>query len=153
MTPAKFGIVWTALALLFSPVSAHQQAGDQFPRYCLTIAVALRPALRERVSVIDLVVENGTVAAIPRFPPGWQLSVENRVEVSPTRIFGGATGSVAELSAEELKCLFEVEDSVPGTPPIKVAGSVHISTGDHERRVFLRQDQIVLERVKPPAGP
>jgi hypothetical protein len=153
VTAAKFGIVWVALALVVSPACAQQKPGGKFPRFCLTIAVQLRPGLRERVSVVDLVIENASVVAVPRFPPGWEFKIENRVDVSPSRIFGGATGSVAELAADDLKCLFEVEDSVPGTPPIKVTGSVYISTGEHERRISLDRNHIVLERITARGGP
>lgn len=37
------------------------------PRYCLTTAAGLRPELREEVSVIDLIIKNRAVVAIPSF--------------------------------------------------------------------------------------
>jgi hypothetical protein len=153
LAATKFGIVWVALALLVSPACAQQKPGGKFPRFCLTTAVQIWPGLRERVSVIDLVIENASVVAVPRFPPGWEFKIQNWVDTSPSRIFGGATGSVAELAAEDLKCLFEVEDSAPGTPPIRVTGNVYISTGEHERRISLDNNQIVLERLTAPGGP
>jgi hypothetical protein len=122
-------------------------AAAKSPRYCLTIAAGLRPELREEVSTIDLVIENGSVVAIPRFPAGWGLKVQNYSDNTPTTIFGGATGSAAELRSEDLRCLFEIENGVPGTPPIRVSGKIAISTGENERRVVLRKNQIVLEKI------
>jgi hypothetical protein len=112
----------------------------------LTIAVPLRPALREEVSLIDLTIEHGHVVAIPRFPIGWEFKIENPIDDFPTVIFGGATGSLAELQADELKCLFEIEAFVPEAP-IGVRGKVRISNGTSEREVVLGKDQIVLERI------
>jgi hypothetical protein len=132
------------LATCCSPLPTAEEGSA---RYCLSIAVPLRPQLREEVSVIDLVVENGYVAAIPRFPIGWELKVENQIDNNPVPIFGGATGSVAELRAEDLRCLFEIEKDAPGAPPITVSGKVRISTGIQEREVALSKDQIVLERI------
>lgn len=153
MISAKFGMVWAALALLVSPVCALAQGGAKFPRYCLTIAIELRPGLRERVSMIDLTIENGSVVAIPRFPAGWEIKIQNQVDISPALIFGGATGAVAELGVEDMKCLFEIENSVPGTPSVKVTGRIAVSTGTDERILALRNGQIVLARIKPPALP
>ncbi len=135
-------------AILALGVCALSHASEaRSPRYCLTIAAGLRPGLREEVSVIDLVIENGSVVAIPKFPAGWGLKVQNYSDNTPATIFGGATGSAAELRSEDLKCLFEIESGVPGTPPIKVSGNIAISTGVHERRVVLRKNQIVLEKI------
>jgi hypothetical protein len=113
----------------------------------LTLAVDLRANLREEVSVIDLVIADASVISIPRFPAGWGIKVQNYVDNTPTTILGGATGSVAELRAEDLKCLFEIENSVPGTPPITVTGSVDISNGKAVHRLFLRKGQIVLKKT------
>jgi hypothetical protein len=111
----------------------------------VTIAVELHD--RQRVSVIDLVVDNGSVVSIPRFPAGWGINVENHVDVSPVSIFGGAEGSVVELGLKDLKCLFEIEDDLTGAP-LKVSGKIAISTGTQETTINLRQDQIILERNK-----
>lgn len=126
----------------------HAPANEiTYPRYCMTIAIRLRQNLREEVSGINLVIKNASVIGIPRFPAGWGIKVQNYVDNTPTTIFGGATGSVAELRAEDLKCLFEIENGVPGTPPIEVSGNIAISTGEHERRVVLGKNQIVLEKI------
>jgi hypothetical protein len=146
---AKFGMVWATLALLIGPVCALAQGGAKFPRYCLTIAIELRPGLRERVSMIDLTIENGSVVAIPRFPAGWEIKIQNQVDISPALIFGGATGAVAELGVEDMKCLFEIENSVPGRPPINVNGKVTISTGTTESEVVLGKSQILLQPIAP----
>ena len=145
MTFAKFGVFWAVLALPVNIVCAEAQGGGEFPRYCLTIAVELRPTLRERVSVIDLVIENASVVSIPRFPPGWELKIQNQIDSSPTLIFGGATGSVAELAAEDMSCLFQIENSVPGRPPINVNGKVTISTGTTESEIVLGKRHILLQ--------
>ena len=136
-------------AVLAASACRSTQASDaKLPRFCLTISVDLRADLREEVSVIDLVIKNASVVSIPRFPAGWAIKIQNYVDNTPTSIFGGATGGVAELQAKDLKCLFELEDSVPGTPQITVKGSVYVSNGETERRIFLHHDQIVLERIR-----
>jgi len=134
------------LALLLGTVCTTGQVNaDEFPRYCLTIALDLHD--REEVSGIDIVVQNATVVRVPRFPPGWEIKIENQIE-GTTIISGSATGSVAELNRNELKCLFQIHNAVTGTPPITATGSVYISTGETEHRLFLHKSQIILEKIE-----
>jgi hypothetical protein len=74
--------------------------------------------------------------------------VQNYVDDTPTTISSGATGGMAELRAQELKCLFEIQDSIPSIPPITVTGSVYINNGKAERRLILHEHQIVLEKIR-----
>lgn len=145
MIPRDCQKIAAAMYLLFGLWSFPTQIiGKEFPRYCLTITPDLRN--RERVSVIDLVIQNGTVVRVPRFPPGWEIKIQDQIEGSSV-IFGGAMGSVAELGIEDLKCLFEIENDVPGTPPVVVKGSIYINNNEHERRVILGKRQLLLETV------
>jgi hypothetical protein len=128
MTPVLRGAVILFLAVLVGLICRSTHASET-RRYCLTIAVDLQANLREEVSTIDLVIENATVVSIPKFPKGWGIKVQNYVDNTPTTVSGGATGNVAELRANDLRCLFEIENSVPREPPITVTGSVSISNG------------------------
>lgn len=142
-------MIFVAAALLAAVCGSAYASETKFPRFCLSIAVDLRADLREEVSAIDLVITNASVVSIPRFPEGWGIKVQNYVDNTPTTISGGATGGVAELRAQELKCLFEIQDSIPSIPPITVTGSIYISNGNTERRLILHEHQIVLEKIRP----
>lgn len=113
----------------------------------MTIAVDLRADLREEVSAIDLIIENASVVSIPRFPAGWGIKVQNYADNTPTKISGGATGSVAELRVKDLQCIFKIANDVPGAPPIAVTGSVYISNGNTERRIILHGHQFTLKKI------
>ena len=138
---ALMTLVWTA----FRTADGNER---QLARYCLTIAVDLRADRGEEVGALDLVIENASVVSIPKFPVGWEMTVQNYVDNTPTKVSGGATGSVAELRAGDLRCLFEIESDVPGAPPIKVSGSAVINARGQERRVFLSNRQINLENIR-----
>lgn len=148
ISPTRGAMILFAVVLL-GPVCRSAYASEtKFPRFCLSIAVDLRADLREEVSAIDLVITNASVVSIPRFPEGWGIKVQNYGDNTPTTISGGATGGVAELRAQDLKCLFQIQDSIPSIPPITVTGSVHISNGNTERRLILHKHQIVLEKIR-----
>jgi hypothetical protein len=142
----NFRTLVSVLALLLYPMYPLAPiARAKQTDYCLTIVADLND--RERVSVIHLTLENAVVKSVPKFPLGWQLEIQNQIEGNVV-ISGGAMGAVAQLLAKDLKCLLQIGDiDFDGTPPIKAKGSVYISTGIHERRVFLRKDQIVLEKI------
>jgi hypothetical protein len=136
------------VAALSSTVGASALASQtRSPRFCLSIAIDLRDDRREEVSAVDLVIQNASVVSIPRFPLGWGIKVQNYVDNTPTTISGGATGNVAELRSQDLRCLFEIENGVPGTPPIEVTGSINISNGQTEQRLILRKDQIIFKKL------
>jgi len=145
ISPAR-GAMIAFTAVLLGPLCRPTHASEN-PRYCLTIEVGLQADLREEVSAIDLTIENASVVSIPRFPAGWGIRVQNYVDNTPTKISGGATGNVAELQMKDLKCMFEVENEVPGTPPIMVTGSVYISNGRTERHLILHGHQFILEKI------
>lgn len=148
MIPVNYRLTAAVVLLLFHPVCAPAQTERAKKMdYCVTIAVDLRG--RERVSMIDLVLENAIVTSIPRFPFGWQLEIENQTDGTVV-IFGAAMGSIVQLYGDDLRCLVRIQNRVfdGTTPPITAKGSVHISTGVNEWAVLLNEDQIVLEEIE-----
>lgn len=131
------------VSLIWGPTLANDA-----PHYCLTISVALRSDLREEVSGINLVIHNASVISIPKFPEGWGIKVQNYVDNTATTIFGGATGSVAELREDDLRCLFEVHNNVPGRPAIIVTGSIYVSNGKTVRQLILDKSKVILEKIE-----
>lgn len=146
MIPGARRVLIVCVPVLVSLIWRPTSASDA-PHYCLTISVGLRSDLREEVSGIDIVINNASVTSIPRFPKGWGIKVQNYVDNTPTKIFGGATGSVAELQEADLRCLFEIRNDVPGKPAIIVTGSIYISDGRNERRLNLDKSQVILEKI------
>lgn len=137
-----------AIGLLLSTNSVaggRSAENPKFTSYCLTIELDRRD--HDRVSVLNAVLKNATIIAVPRYPPGWQFDIKQEVE-GDTVIFGAALAGVAQLDPSQLKCLVMVQNSFVDKQAI-LSGTGTISFGiEPQTQIVLRPDQFRFDKVR-----
>jgi hypothetical protein len=127
-----------------SPASARPNGDPRFANYCVTIKFEAAP--HDRVSVIDVVLENATITKLPNYPPGWQFDIKQEIEGN-TVIFAAALGGVAQLPPSRLNCLFVVQNSFIDKGA-HLSGKGSLSFGiEPQTHLVLRPDQFRFDKV------
>lgn len=139
-----FPIVIGLLLCDGSLASDRPNGHSKFADYCVTIKI--ETAGHGRVSVIDTVLENATITAIPNYPAGWQFDIKQEIE-GDTVIFGAALAGAAQLAPSQLKCLVVVQNSFIDKGA-KLSGKGSVSFGiEPQTHIALRPDQFRFEKV------
>ncbi len=143
----RLGLWLLAMGLLLSTYSVAAEQWSQNPgfrSYCLTIE--LERTDHARISVIDAVLKNATIIAIPKYPAGWQFDIKQEIE-GDTIIFGAALAGVAQLDPGQLKCLVVVQNSF-ADKRARLSGKGSISFGiEPQTQIALRPNQFRFDQL------
>ncbi len=141
------GLCLFVIGLLLSTSSVAAERSPETPKftsYCLTIELGRTD--HARISVIDAVLKNATIIAIPKYPAGWQFDIKQEIE-GDTIILGAALAGVAQLDPDELKCLVLVQNSF-ADKRARLSGKGSISFGiEPQTQIALRPNQFRFDKL------